>query len=72
MPQDTRIALFQLAELFAALQANAPEPFKRWLYGGIQDLGKPAVTVLLLDWIDLIINDLERDKMVGLHLRARQ
>ena len=72
MPQDTRIALFLLAELVAALQANDPDTFKRWLYGGIQDLGKPAVTVLLLDWIDLIINDLERDKMVGLHLHARQ
>ena len=72
MPQDTRIALFQLAELFAALLANDSDTFKRWLYGGIQDLGEAAVTELLLDWIDLIINDLERDKMVGLHLRARQ
>ncbi len=49
MPQDTRIALFQLAELFAALQANDPDTFKRWLYGGIQDLGEAAVTELLLD-----------------------
>ena len=72
MPQDTCISLFLLAELFAALQANASDLFKRWLYGGIQDLGEAAVTELLLDWIDLIINDLERDKMVGLHLRARQ
>ena len=49
MPQDTRIALFLLAELVAALQANDPDTFKRWLYGGIQDLGEPAVTELLLD-----------------------
>ena len=72
MPQDTRFALFLLAEPVAALRANDPDTFKRWLYGGIQDLGEAAVTELLLDWIDLIINDLERDKMVGLHLRARQ
>ena len=44
MLQDTRIALFLLAELVAALQANDPENFKQWLYGGIQDLGEPAVT----------------------------
>ena len=51
MLQDTRIALFLLAELVAALQANDPDTFKRWLYGGIQDLGEPAVTELLLDWM---------------------
>ena len=44
MPQDNRIALFLLAELVAALQANAPDTFKRWLYCGIQDLGEAAVT----------------------------
>ena len=49
MLQDTRITLFLLAELVAALQANDPDIFKRWLYGGIQDLGGPAVTELLLD-----------------------
>ena len=49
MPQDTRIALFLLAELVAALQANDPDTLKRWLYGGIQNLGEPTVTELLLD-----------------------
>jgi len=51
MLQDTRIALFLLAELVAALQANDPDTFKRWLYGGIQDLGEAAVTELLLGCI---------------------
>ena len=46
MLQDTRIDLFLKAELFAALQANDPDTFKRWLYGGIEDLGEPAVTEL--------------------------
>ena len=68
MPQDTRIALFQLAELFAALQANDSDTFKRWLYGGIQDLGEAAVTELLLDWIDPFITRVERDRMVTWHL----
>ena len=42
MPQDTRIALFLLAQLVAALQANDPDLFKRWLYCAIQDLGEPT------------------------------
>ena len=48
MTQDTRIALFLLGELVAALRANDPGTFKRWLVGGIQDLGKPVVQELLV------------------------
>ena len=46
MTQDTRITLFLLTELVAALRVNDPDLFKQWLVGGIQDLGKPAVTEL--------------------------
>ena len=54
MPQDTRIALLLLGELIAALRANDPDTFKRWLCGGIQDLGEPAVTELLMDeWMPI-------------------
>ena len=70
MPQDTRIALFFLTEVVAALQANDPDLFKRWLYGGIQNLLEPAVTELLLDWIELFITDVERERMVAWHLGA--
>ena len=63
MPQDTCIALFLLTELVAALRANDPDLFKRWLYGGIQDLGEPAVTELLLDWIDPFITKVEADRV---------
>jgi len=68
MLQDTRIALFLLEQLIAALQANDPDTFKRWLYGGIQDLGEPAVTELLLDWLDAFITETERDRIVVWHL----
>ena len=34
---------------WSALQANDPDTFKRWLYGGIEDLGEPAVTELQLE-----------------------
>ncbi|CRY91931.1 hypothetical protein SynWH8103_01200 [Synechococcus sp. WH 8103] len=37
MPQVTRIALFLLAQLVAALQANDSDLFKRWLYCAMQD-----------------------------------
>jgi hypothetical protein len=33
-----------MSELVAALQANDPDTFKRWLYGGIRDLEEAAVT----------------------------
>ena len=68
MPRDTRIALFLLGELVAALRANDPDLFKRWLYGGIQDLGEPAVTELLQGWIDPFTTRVERDRMVAWHL----
>ena len=68
MTQDTRITLFLLAELVAALRANDPDVFKRWLYGGIQDLEEPAVTELLLDWLDPFITRVERDRMIAWHL----
>ena len=68
MLQDTCITLLLLAELVAALRANNPDLFKRWLYGGIQDLGEPAVTELVLDWLDPFITRVERDRIVAWHL----
>ena len=50
------------------LITNDTDLFKRWLYGGIQNLGEPAVTELLLDWIDPFITRVERDRMVALYL----
>ena len=51
MTRDTRIALFLMGELVTALRANDPDAFKCWLSGGVQDLGKPVVEELLLDWL---------------------
>ena len=47
MTHDTRIALFLLGEVIAALRANEPDPLRRWLFGGLQDLQDPAVPELL-------------------------
>ena len=68
MTRDTRIALFLTGELLAGLRANDPDTFKRWLYGGIQDLGEPAVTELLLDWLYSFLTVEEQDRLTGWHL----
>ena len=68
MLQFTRIALFLLEQLIAALQANDPDLFKRRLCGGIQDLRDAAVTEYLLDWLDAFLTETERDRIVAWHL----
>ena len=40
--------LLLLSELVSALRANDSDTFKRWLSGGIQDLGQTAVEELML------------------------
>jgi len=49
MAHDTQMHLLLLSELVFALRANDPETFKRWLVGGIQDLGKTAIEELMFD-----------------------
>ena len=68
MTRDTRIALFLMGELVVALRADDPELFKRCLHGGIQDLGEPAVTEMLLDWLDPFLTEGEQDRLLGRHL----
>ena len=68
MPQDTRIALFLLGELIAALRANDPDAFKCWLSGVVQALGEPLVEELLLDWLDTFLKVKEHDRLTGWHL----
>ena len=70
MTRDTRLALFLMGELVAALRANDPDLFKRWLYGGIEDLGEPAVIELLLDWLAPFLTEVEKDRLIGWHLGA--
>ena len=68
MSLETCIALFLMGELVAALRANDPDLFKRWLYGGIEDLGELAVTEMLLDWLDPFLTVEEQDRLLGWHL----
>ena len=55
MTRDTRIALFLMGELVAALRANDPDLFKRWLSCGVQDLGEPLLEELLLNHLNLFL-----------------
>ena len=59
------MTLFLTGELVAALHANAPDLFKRWLYGRIEDLGKPAVIELMLDWLDPFLTVEAHDRLLG-------
>jgi hypothetical protein len=68
MPQDTRTVLLLLRELVAALRDYDPALFKRWLVGGIQDLGKPAVTTLMNDWMTPLLRQEDAYRLVGWHL----
>lgn len=68
MPQDTRIALFLMEELVAALRANDPDAFRDWLSEGIQELGITKVEELLLDWLYSFLTAEEQDRLTGWHL----
>ena len=68
MTLETRIALFLLNELVSALRANDPDTSKQWLRGGVEDLGKPSVEELLLNWLAPFLTQLEQDRLIAWHL----
>ena len=68
MTKDTQMHLLLLSQLVFALRANNPEAFKRWLAGGIQDLSKPAIEELMIDWLNPLLTQDEADRLVGWHL----
>ena len=47
---------------------NDPDTFKRWLSGGTQDLGTPAVAELMTDWMTPLLTQEDADRLVGWHL----
>ena len=68
MTYDAEMHLLLLSELVFSLRANDPETFKRWLAGGIQDLGKPAIEELMIEWLNPLLAQDEADRLVGWHL----
>ena len=68
MTFETQMHLLLLSKLVSALRANDSDTFRRWLSGGIQDLGRPAVEELMLEWMNPLLTVDEMDRMVGWHL----
>ena len=68
MTRDTRIALFLMGELVAALRAYDSDAFRGLLSEGIQELGVTEVEELLLDWLYSFLTAEEQDRLTGWHL----
>ena len=68
MTTQTRITLFLMGELVAALLANDPDAFRGLLSEGIQELGITEVEELLLDWLYSFLTTEEQDRLMGWHL----
>lgn len=68
MTRDTRIALFLMGELVAALRANDSDAFRGLLAEGMQALGVTEVEELLLDWLYSFLTAEEQDTLTGWHL----
>ena len=71
MTRDTRIALFLMGELIAALRTNESDAFRGLLFEGIQELGVTEVEELLLDWLYSFLTAEEQDRLTGWHLGVR-
>ena len=71
MHQYTRIALFLMGELVAAVRANDSDGFRGLLSEGIEELRVTEVEELLLDWIYSFLTAEEQDRLTGWHLGVR-
>ena len=68
MTQDTRIALFLMGELVAAVRANDSDGFRDLLSEGMQELGVTDVEELLLDWLYSFLTVEEQDRLMAWNL----
>ena len=68
MTNHTHMHLQLLSELVFTLRANDPETIKRWLAGGMQDIGKPAIEELMIEWLNPLLTEDEANRIVGWHL----
>ena len=68
MSFETQMHLLLLSELVSALIVNDSDTYRRWLSGGIQDLGRPAVEELMLEWMNPLLIVEEMDPLVGWYL----
>ena len=71
MTHGTRMALFLMGELVAAVRANDSDAFRDLLSEGIEELGVKEVEELLLDWLYSFLTAEEQDRLLGWHLGVR-
>ena len=71
MTQDTQTTLALLQELLLALRANDADSFFNWLYLGVQELGEPEVTELMMDWIAPLMTEEESDRLMAWQMGVR-
>ena len=55
-------------ELVLAVKANDAERFKGWLYEGLQELGEPMLTGLVLNVMLPSLSTSEKDRIVAWYL----
>ena len=68
MPIDTQNILALLQELLLALRANDADSFFNWLSLGVQKLGEPVVTELMIKWIAPLKTEEESDRLMAWQL----
>ena len=56
--------LLLMSELVFALRDNDAETFKRWVAGGIQDLGKRAIEELMIAWLNPLLTQDEAESLL--------
>ena len=57
-----------LEELVLAVKANDADSFKGWLYEGLQELGEPVLTGLVLNVMLPSLSTSEKDRIVAWYL----
>ena len=68
MTQDTQNILALQQKLLLALRANDADSFFNWLSLGVQKLGEPVVTELMMDWIAPLMTEEESDRLMAWQL----
>ena len=57
-----------LEQLFLAVKANDAESLRGWLYEGLQELGEPVLTGLVLNVMLPLLSTAEKDRIVAWYL----
>jgi len=69
-PSKPRYTCCSSQSWYQPLRAIDSDTFRRWLFGGIQDLGRPAVEELMLEWMNPLLTVEEMDRLVEWRLRV--